>query len=69
MIWVEYEIPPHMFTPTPPTGQPWGVWGRIIEARARTLLLKHFHYLGFEKISFLIFADWPFDDDGSLTPG
>ncbi len=62
MTWVEKELP------SPSLG---GLvfTTRLVEARARALLLKRYHYFGFEDIGHLIFQDWPFDNDGNLTSG
>ncbi len=68
MIWVDQNILPSWLTPYP--RDVWEVQtARMIEARARALLLKQYHFFGFCHVGYLIFADWPFQDDGSLTPG
>ena len=64
MSWVEREIDPHALT----LGT-CAATARLVEARARALLLRRFHFFGYEKIGELIFLDWPFGDDGRLTPG
>lgn len=62
MIWVERELP------SPSLG---GLifTTRLVEARARALLLKRYGYFGFQDIGHLVFEDWPFGDDGNLPPG
>ncbi len=62
MIWVERELPSPSLGGLPFTA-------RLVEARARALLLKQYRYLGMQAIGDLIFKDWPFNDDGNLTPG
>lgn len=42
---------------------------RMVECRARALLLRRHNFFGNQQIGFLIFRDWPFNDDGNLTPG
>lgn len=42
----------------------------LIEARARALVLKNYHFFGRTQISPLLFQpNWCFEDDGHLTPG
>ncbi len=62
MIWVEQELP-H------PSLGGLIVTTRLVEARTRALVLKRYHFFGFRHVGHLIFADWPFQDDGSLTSG
>jgi hypothetical protein len=61
MIWVEREIKPR-----------WSLQRitRLVEARARTLVLKQYSFFHRQNISDLIFRDgWFFTDRGSLSPG
>lgn len=41
---------------------------RLVEARARVLLFKHYPFVRMQTTN-AIARDWPFNDDGSLTPG
>lgn len=60
MVWVEREIDPR-----------WSLdrITEMVEARARALLLKQYHFFGRRQIGDLIFRDWPFTDSGALSPG
>ena len=61
MVWLESEIDPDVMDVIGIT--------RMVEARARTLVLRRHSFLGRLTIGDLIFRDWPFGDDGALTPG
>lgn len=41
---------------------------RLVEARTRLVLLKRYQFLRFS-MSGIMGRDWPFDDNGNLTPG
>lgn len=41
---------------------------RMVESRARAILLRRHHFFGYEsEVGFLIFKDWPFNDKGNLS--
>ncbi len=43
---------------------------RMVEARARALVLKHYQFFGYQEIGFLLFReDWMFSDCGNLMAG
>lgn len=43
---------------------------RLVEARARLIMLKPYNYFGRSCVGSYIFRDdWPFTDRGSLSPG
>lgn len=60
MAWIERNVPKQI--------EPQKAI-RIIEPRARALVLKQYSFFGRQYIGGLIFRDWPFTDDGNLTPG
>ncbi len=42
----------------------------LVEARARARVLKDYNYLGRQEIGSLLFRhDWPFTEEGALSPG
>lgn len=62
MIWLEKNFKPHQAI------------GKkellLIEARAHIRVLRHYSYLGRQKIGEMVFRhDWFFTDNGSLSPG
>ena len=59
MIWLEKEVD---------TNAPFREMLQLIESRARAICLKQYHYYG-RSPGNLIFLDWPFLDNGSLSPG
>ena len=62
MVWVEHEIDVESMSLQEIT--------RLIEARARILVLKAHHYFGRQCIGNYIFRDdWVFTDRGNLGPG
>ncbi len=62
MVWVECEIDPERMSIQEMT--------RLIEARARLIVLKPFSYFGRKCIGDFIFRDdWAFTDRGNLGPG
>lgn len=62
MMWVERELDPESMTIQEMT--------RLIEARARLIVLKPYSYFGRKIIGDFIFRDdWAFTDRGNLGPG
>ena len=62
MIWVERELDPERMSIAEMT--------RLIEARARLIVLKPYSYFGRKCIGDFIFRDdWAFTDRGNLGPG
>lgn len=68
MVWVENSLPPKLEDVFKPRN-----FRRLlclIEARAHYLVLKNYNFFHHDTIGWLIFRqDWPFNDNGSLTPG
>ena len=62
MLWVEREIDTETMDGMEIV--------RLVEQRARALLLGRHGFFGSPKIGHMIFReDWPFTDDGDLTAG
>lgn len=62
MIWIEREIDPKSMSVQEMT--------RLMEARARLIVLKPYAYFGRKCIGDFIFRDdWAFTDRGNLGPG
>lgn len=62
MIWVDRELDPEKMSLQEMT--------RLIEARARLIVLKPYSYFGRKCIGDFIFRDdWAFTDRGNLGPG
>jgi hypothetical protein len=58
LFWVEKNVPPHCAT---------GNAIRIVEVRARTLLMQYYKHLGSDVAQTIIDGNRPFADDGSLS--
>lgn len=42
---------------------------RMVECRARAIVLARHGWFGCLIVGHMLFRDWPFNDDGNLTPG
>lgn len=63
LAWIEQNLPPRYEDCLQPSQI------QLIETASRWLALKPYGFLHREQIGQLIFADWPFNDRGHLTPG
>lgn len=65
MAWAERELPRRI--PKNPERLTRLVF--LVETRARGLMLKNYRFLFRGRESGFLLRDWPFSDDGALTPG
>lgn len=63
LAWIEANTPARL-----PRGEELVSLVRLVEARARVLLVKRYPMVKIHVIS-LIERDWPFEENGDLTPG